>query len=120
MALLEAAPGAYIDHVLAEIRAVLAREQLDIWVGLDTEGPGSNPVRAWPPMARAGVDIPNERVDGVLDKLEIEIWAFRERLYHSRDMVWYDCPCSRSARRCSRIDARARSGWTACGRAGGI
>ena len=89
-ALLESAAGPYIDDVLAQVRAALAREQLDIWVGLDTDGPGPNPLRAWPPMTRAGADVPNEDVDRVLAKLEIEIWAFRERLYDSRDTFWYE------------------------------
>lgn len=89
MALLEATPGPYIEHVLAQIREVLAREQIEICVGL-TEHRGPNPLRAWPPMTRAGADVPNERVDRELAGLEMVIWAFRDRVHAWDDEFWYD------------------------------
>jgi hypothetical protein len=89
-ALLERQPGPYVDDVVASVKQVLVTNQIDVWAGFSVDADGSNPLRISPPMAVAGAPVPSEQVDRVLYPLEVEIWAFAEKLGDSRDEFWID------------------------------
>jgi len=89
-ALLERQLGPYMEEVVAKIKRVLAEKRIDIWAGFDPKAEGNNPLRLYPPMDVAGVQVPNERVDGVLSLLKIEICAFPKMLGDGCDEFWID------------------------------
>ena len=89
-ALLERQAGAYIDDAVSEIKRALASKRIDVWAGFDGDADGNNPLRIYPPMETAGEHVPNERVDHILGQLEIELWAFHEKLGFPNDEFWID------------------------------
>lgn len=89
-AFLEREPGPYMDSVVTAVKRVLAANQIEVWAGFAPDAEANNPLRLYPPMDIAGEQIPNQRVDRVLYHLDIEIWAFPERLGDSRDEFWID------------------------------
>jgi hypothetical protein len=91
-ALLERRAGAYIDDVVATIRARLAEAEIvPAWFGYDDEAMASeNPVRLYTPVEHRGVAVPEARVGALLAQHEVELWAFRRDLYDGRDEFWFD------------------------------
>jgi hypothetical protein len=89
-AFLERRPGPYMDDVVAAVKRALTASQIEIWSGFDPDAEGNNPLRIYPPMDIAGELVPNERVDSVLYHLEVEIWAFPEKLGDACDQFWID------------------------------
>ena len=88
-ALLESVSGAYVDDVVGALRTQLDGAMLEIWLGLDDEaGVGHNPIRVFPPLSRDGSRVPDDLVDETLAPLTVEVWAFRQDIYHSLDTYW--------------------------------
>lgn len=87
--LLERRSGSYTEAVVAQVKAVLAAQQIEAWVGFEPDVEG-NPIRLYPPLSVAGEEIAVAETDRVLSKLDVELWAFRAHLWDRPDGFWIE------------------------------